>query len=181
MNTAGTDQQAILDRVLEFKTRWLEDAGLIRLNAQLTAAGKQQQIAELQDEANRTLKQLREEYDAAGTAAVDASMRRAFSHSSTADVLTLRDAALRAQQLDNEQESSALLRTALRQHDDTLAKEVTLRAIDQRWPGPVSEYADANPNRADDIKAVWDASAPRSWRDGFSPTEMAFADLSLRA
>ncbi|MCR6713119.1 MAG: hypothetical protein NVV57_10675 [Demequina sp.] len=159
----------------------MDDAGVIRADAQLTSAGKQERIAELQDDANRKLQQFREDYVAAGTAAVAESMKQAFSHSSNSDVLLLRDAALRAQQLESEGDASALLATALRQNDDALAKEVVLRAIDQRWSKPVNEYAAAKPGYADDIRAVWDAAAPSSWRDGFSTVAMAFSDVSLRS
>jgi hypothetical protein len=176
----GTSQQEIVDKALAFRTVWQEGAELIRDDPQLTAAGKQQKLAELQGEANTVLKQLREEHIAAGAAAVSASRERAFSHSWNSDVLTLRDAALRAQQLESEGDSSALLKTALRQNDDALAKEVVLRAIDQRWSKPVNEYAAAKPGYADDIKAVWDASAPSSWRGGFSKPAMAFSDIILR-
>jgi hypothetical protein len=159
----------------------MDDAAVIRADAQLTTAGKQERIAELQDEANRQLQQFREDYVAAGSAAVAESTKRAFSHSSSSDVLLLRDAALRAQQLDSEGEASVLLSTALRQGDVALAKEITLRAIDQRWAKAVSQYSDANPSYAGDVKAAWDAAAPSSWRDGFSNAAMAFSELTLRA
>ncbi|MDQ1201087.1 hypothetical protein [Rhodococcus sp. SORGH_AS_0303] len=122
----------------------------------LTAVGQREQLEPLHAEVAEKMRALHAREKAAVQGLKENLERRVFGLSPSAStdpsrLVSYRDAAARARQLDNGDDATELYESAKRSGDDILATAVMERAMVRGWSTVTNDYLDRNPAARDDL------------------------------
>jgi|GEM_PF-3296318 len=152
-----------LDRAFTTRSAADSEAQDVRNNSDLSQTGRLRALAELTAVTNDRLDGLKARYlegfEADRKEAIERATRVALGHPAGTDEISKRDAMARAAALTSDDEASALMTSALRINDGTLAREIASTAIDRRWPNAVDLYSDAKPSINDSLSLLWQEGA----------------------
>lgn len=178
------------------KTSLLEQAQRIHQHARnsardinddrnLTLQGRHSALNELRETSNAMLAEIRAKRYALDASELEKHRRQTLSHPAAADVITKRDAAMRAAQLADEDEATTLLKTARRLGDESLIVEILSTALDRGWASALRTHADSRPHTSEALTALLLEANPRSVpidqlaKQAFSAEAFAFNDVTV--
>jgi len=126
----------------------------------LSQQGRVDRKTEIEADANRQLADLHAKYREALATYRERARARVLAHPGASDALSLRDAAMRADQLESQDEALRLFSIADRQNDDALEKEILAKALDMHWPRVFVEFERKHPNLKEPLGVLWDSKWP---------------------
>ena len=135
------------ERARQIQNRLRDRVADVRSRKDLSGEGRRRQIAKAKDEADKAMRKLRVENEAARQQREETLLRRLFGNTAARDatsVVSFRDAQDRAERLVKPDEAAELLARARRSGDNLLARAVGMRALDQArsaLPGASVEWA----------------------------------------
>lgn len=155
-----TIPQSVADEADKIRVKLSQDADRARGDTSLSAAGKNQKIAQAFQQANEAMTALVDRHEAVSRLEAASLARELFGAGSanSTDVLSQRDAADRATALNDPAEALTLLHTADRNSDRVLVKAVASHAADRAVSDPIAgpvwlpvlqKYADTHGSAAD--------------------------------
>ncbi|MGC4174275.1 hypothetical protein [Demequina sp.] len=155
--TAPTKWDAQVERAAKARQDARAAIDAVRADTHLSVEGRTVQVRDIITQANATIDDAQVKYDEAKTVEVERAKRRVFT-SFSIDTVTLRDAAMRAQETATEDEALRMFTTAERQGDKSLMRELAAVAIDRSWAELANAFQKAEPIYADDYEIIWDAA-----------------------
>lgn len=160
--------QQFVNRAHDIRTQYEADVERVRNNAQLSAVGKQQQLAAAWKTATTAMDGHRVTFDGASTLTANDQRRRVFGADNVtgADAVSMRDAFDRAALLQSGDEALALLRRAELTGDDHLARAVASTAFDNSaggfigaWTRVVDAFTATRPDVAQSMQEIANAES----------------------
>ncbi|MBA8847404.1 hypothetical protein [Microcella alkalica] len=135
----------------------------VRANALLSVEGQDDQIRGDREKAIAAIKALRAQEEKIVDERILSLERRVFGEvSSSSDVIAIRDAADRAEQLESDAEALRLFERAKVTRDEGLATAVVRRAVAMRFLGTLEAFEKSDPSKAE---ALRDLTALTAFRD----------------
>lgn len=136
--TAAKAQVARIQEFLNVK------AADIRANRSLTDAGRRRELAAATLDARKQAHAAKAQFATERAQRRESLQRIAFgnpaNHLTEADRLSMRDAHDRASRIDSEADATAMLKRAVLDGDESLAKAIGARAHERGWAAVVNEY-----------------------------------------
>jgi hypothetical protein len=162
--------QQFVNRAHDIRTQYEADVERTRNNAQLSAVGKQQQLAAAWKTATTAMDGHRVTFAGTQTLTATDQRRRVFGADNVtgSDAVSMRDAFDRAAQLQSGDEALALLRRAELTGDDHLARAVAATAFDNSaggsigaadWTSVVDAFTATRPDVAQSMQDIANAES----------------------
>jgi hypothetical protein len=162
--------QQFVNRAHDIRSQYEADVERVRNNPQLSAVGKQQQLAAAWKTASTAMDGHKTTFNGTQTLTATDQRRRVFGADNVtgADAVSMRDAFDRAAQLQSGDEALALLRRAELTGDDHLARAVAATAFDKSaggfigaadWTAVVDAFTATRPDVAQSMQEIANAES----------------------
>ena len=166
MSVTNEDKRldAIRAEVASTQDRYRANADAVNANSNLSAEGKQAEIAQWRDLTKAKLDDLRRQEHQIVEEAITAREKLIDSKigTSASDLIAFRDAQDRAERLDNDNEAQRVLERALRNDDTSLAGAVFRQALEKGWRTTIATLTTAKPELGDAVNDLTILSKFRS-------------------
>ena len=143
------------------------DIDRVNSDTSLSPLGKNEKIAALQEAARANLGSLRQAQQLDADSQRKRLEDKLFGHPTSyepAEIVSRRDAAERVASLEkvtlNPSKAVELMKSAIRNGDKALERELLRAAYDGQWVDVINVVADARPSSDPDIKSLWDIRHP---------------------